>query len=115
MIYRHGELPTEVRERMRGGNGRVALTPLTGELPDGVRVFSTISLTPGDSIGYHVHEGESELFYFAKGRARVADNDRSYEVEAGDAMLTPSGSGHSVENVGDSELIVIAIVVLDRQ
>ena len=115
MIYRAGSREKEIREGMRGGKGSVAIAPLTGALPDGTRVFSSLSLGPGDSIGYHVHEGESELFYFAKGVARVIDDGEEAIAEAGDAMLTASGRGHSLENIGEGELLVIAVVVLDRQ
>jgi len=113
MITRHGEQTKEVRERMRGGNGKVVMTQLFNPLPDKLRVFSTLSLMPGDSIGYHVHENETELFYFVKGKARVRDNDETYDMNAGDVLSTTSGNGHSVENVGDDELVLVAVIVLD--
>jgi len=113
MITRANGQSFEVREQMRGGDGKVKLTKLCEPLPNKVRVFSTISLGPGDSIGFHVHEGESELFYFAQGKARVQDNDETFEVNAGDAMATYSGNGHSVKNIGSDELLLVAVVILD--
>ena len=63
--------------------------------------------------GYHVHENETELFYFLEGNGRVQDDDRFYDISAGDAMATPSGHGHSVENTGDTNLVILAAIVLD--
>ena len=114
MITRKGDIQSEIREQMRGGNGRAVMTKLSGALPEKMRIFSTISLMPGDSIGYHVHEGETELFYFVKGSCKVNDNHGEEAVlTAGDVLSTPSGHGHSVENVGDDEVLMVAVIVLD--
>ena len=39
-------------------------------------LFSVLTLIPGASIGYHVHENETELFYFIDGCGRVQDDDQ---------------------------------------
>ncbi len=103
----------EIRENMRGGAGSAALMPLTTALPGKMRLFTQITLKPGSSIGYHVHEGETELFYFIKGAGRVQDDDAFVNVKAGDCMTTASGHGHAVENTGTEELIFVAAIVLD--
>ena len=113
MITRKDEMKLEVREHMRGGNGAAQLTGLSKELPGKMRLFSTIRLTPGSSIGYHVHEGETEMFYFLDGCGRVRDDDRTYDVSAGDSMATFSGHGHGVENTGDTDLVILAAIVRD--
>ena len=64
MISRKDSMPVEAREHMRGGDGTVHLTRVFPELPANARIFSVIELQPGESIGYHVHENETELFYF---------------------------------------------------
>ena len=113
MITRKGDIQSEIREQMRGGNGRAVMTKLSAELPEKMRIFSTISLMPGDSIGYHIHEGETELFYFVKGSCKVRDDDAENVLTAGDVLSTPSGHGHSVENVGEDEVLMVAVIVLD--
>ena len=67
MITRKQERQTQRREAMRGGNGAALLTPASKELPANARLFSEIRLAPGASIGYHVHENETELFLFLEG------------------------------------------------
>ncbi len=113
MITRKENMNVTVVERMRGGEGFATLTALTGEKPKNVKIFSTITLEPGSSIAYHVHENETELFYFLSGKARVRDDENTFEVTAGDSMSTGHGHGHAVESIGDEPLVMLACIVLD--
>ena len=65
-------------------------------------------------VGYHVHEGETELFCFVSGKGRVKDDENWVEVAAGDSMATFSGHGHAVENTGDEDLVLVAAIVKDK-
>ena len=113
MITRTSEQSKSIREYMRGGKEYVQLTALSKELPANARLFSLITLIPGASIGYHVHENETELFYFMEGCGRVQDDDQCFDVTAGDSMCTPNGHGHSVENTGDTDLVMVAVIIKD--
>ena len=113
MITRASEQSKSVREYMRGGKEYVQFTHLSGQLPEKARIFDILTLIPGASIGYHVHEGETELFYFMEGCGRVQDDDQVIDVSAGDSMATFSGHGHSVENTGDTNLVIVAAIVKD--
>lgn len=113
MITRRENQTTSIREFMRGGKKQVQLTALSAELPEKMRLFSVITLIPGASIGFHVHENETELYYFMEGCGRVQDDDQAFDVCAGDSMATFSGHGHSVENTGDSNLVIVAAIVKD--
>ena len=113
MITRKEQQAHSIREFMRGGEKHVQFTDLSAKLPDRVRTYSILTLIPGASIGYHVHENETELFYFLEGHGRVQDDDRFHDVSAGDAMTTFSGHGHAVENTGDTDLVILAAIVLD--
>ena len=113
MITYRDQQNHSIREFMRGGKKHVEHTELSSRLPEKVRIFNVMTLIPGASIGYHVHEGESELFYFMDGNGRVQDDDRFYDVSAGDSMATFSGHGHGVENTGDTDLVILAVIVKD--
>lgn len=113
MITYRSEQKTEYREHMRDGAGTVELTALSGQLPANARLFTEIRLHPGMSIGYHVHKGETEMFYFVSGKGRVKDDDREFDIQAGDCMATPSGHGHAVACTGDEDLVFVAVIVLD--
>ena len=113
MIKKAAELKTEYRENMRGGNGTVALTGFATpeELNNKGRLFANITLKPGCSIGYHVHETDSELFYLIKGEALYNDNGTEYILTAGDVMVCPAGTGHSIANNGKEDVEVCAVIV----
>ena len=113
MIKKSDSFTPELRENMRGGDGTVAITGFVTpeELNDKGRLFGKIVLKPGCSIGYHVHENDSELFYIAKGTAVYDDNGTKTIVKAGDVTLTPAGTGHSVKNESDEDVELIALIV----
>lgn len=113
MITRSEQMAHSVREFMRGGKKHVELTELSQALPGNMRMFNVLTLVPGASIGYHVHENETELFYFLEGNGRVQDDDQYHDVSAGDSMATFNGHGHSVENTGDTNLVILAAIIRD--
>ena len=113
MITRQEQQAHSIREFMRGGRKHVQFTDLSTQLPERVRVYSILRLIPGASIGYHIHEGETEMFYFMEGNGRVQDDDAFYDVSSGDSMATFSGHGHGVENTGDTDLVLLACIVKD--
>ena len=113
MITRAAEQKLTIREFMRGGREYVKQKTLSAALPKNGRLFAKLTLIPGASIGYHVHEGETEMFYFVEGYGRVQDDDQFYDVGPGDCMATFSGHGHAVENTGSQDLVLIAAIILD--
>ena len=113
MITRSDQQQHSVREFMRGGKKFVQHTQLSEKLPERLRLFNILTLIPGASIGYHVHEGETELFYFMEGNGRVQDDDAFFDISAGDSMATFSGHGHGVENTGDTDLVILAAIIKD--
>lgn len=113
MITRKANQAHSIREAMRGGEKYVQFTDLSVALPDNVRVYSILTLIPGASIGYHIHENETELFYFLSGTGRVRDDDQEFDISAGDSMATFSGHGHGVMNTGETDLVLLACIVKD--
>lgn len=115
MIKRSEQMGVDVREQMRGGAGEAQLLGLlgSGELPAKCRLFSQITLKPGCGIGYHNHEGETELFYFLQGEAQVDDDGQKVICRAGDVLSTGAGAGHSVHNAGSVDVVMVAVIVLD--
>ena len=113
MIKKAAELKTIYNEHMRGGNGTVEITNFItpAEMNDKGRLFANITLRPGCSIGYHVHEGESELFYIMKGDVVYNDNGEEKALTAGDVMICPPGTGHGVANNGQEVAEICAVIV----
>ena len=113
MIKKAAEFTTDYRENMRGGNGTVEITSFATpeELNNKGRLFANITLKPGCGIGYHVHDTDCELFYMLKGEALYNDNGTEYPVSAGDVMVCPTGTGHSITNNG-TEVVELCAVIL---
>ena len=114
MIRRADECKVEYREHMRDGDGTVMLTSFIGgpaDLNDKGRLFSKITLEPGCSIGFHIHENDSELFYFIKGTGEYSDNGNIVTVNPGDVAICPAGTGHSIANKEDETLELVAVIV----
>ena len=115
MIKKFDELNRVVNENMRGGVGSVTLTHLAGagEMYGKSRLYARATLKPGCSIGFHVHENETELYHVVSGSALYDDNGVEVVLSAGDTTVTPSGQGHSIANNGDDDLEIVALIVLE--
>lgn len=113
MIIRPNELKTEIREHMRGGDGSVKITHLVteDELCGKGRLFAQITLGAGCGIGYHTHDTDSEIFHIISGKALYSDNGTEKEVGAGDVLVCPKGTGHSIKNAGSDDVILTALIV----
>lgn len=106
------EYPVEKRENMRGGNGTAVLNDLLcGNKIPNLRLFSLITLEKDCSIGEHVHQGESEIFYIISGNGEVFDNGKTFVLNAGDCHLCTSGGSHSLKNNYDQPLKVLAAII----
>jgi quercetin dioxygenase-like cupin family protein len=113
MIKHEDQQKSVINENMRGGTGSVILKHLLDkeEMNGKGRLFSRIALKKGCSIGYHKHEGESEIFAVVAGKGIFNDNGTEYPVSAGDVLITPSGSGHAIACDGDETLELIALIL----
>lgn len=115
MYQKANQMQVEVREKMRGGAGSAQICHLlsAGQLPAKCRLLSRITLEPNCGIGYHVHQGETEIFYFLAGEAQVDDNGDEIICRAGDVQATPSGCGHAVYNAGSETVKMVAVIIKD--
>ena len=114
MIRKAVNCKVEYREHMRDGNGTVKITNFIAEpseLNEKGRMFSRITLNPGCSIGYHVHDKDAELFYILQGTGVYSDNGELRMVSAGDVTICRNGEGHSIANETDEVLELIAVIV----
>ena len=114
MIKRPEEFRIEYKEHMRDGDGTVKLTHFISgpeDLNGKGRLFSRITLEPGCSIGYHVHDKDAELFYILKGTAEYNDGGEIKTVTAGYVTICPTGTGHGIANRTDETVELVAVIV----
>ena len=69
-------------------------------------VFRKRVLKPGAAIGYHL-QNEDEIYYIIRGKGIMKMNDSSFDVQAGDAILTRPGSSHGLQQTGKDDLVII--------
>lgn len=113
MIKRANELRTDTVERLMEGEGvvnRIHLLEVEDFNGKG-RVYAKHILKPGHSIGFHVHKGEQEAYYFLKGEGLYNDNGEETTIKEGDFTLCKSGEGHSIKNNGKEDLEFIGLIM----
>ena len=68
-------------------------------------------LAAGKSIGRHVHAVETETAYLLTGSARLCWNESETTLAAGSGVTIPPGTYHSLHNLGETDIELIAIHV----
>lgn len=115
MIRRKEDIRIRKVDNAMGGKGHVFFHDwlLPEEAPNHGRVFSKVVIPAGCSIGYHKHTGEFEAYYVAQGVGLVTDGEEQIEVHVGDMNLCRNGESHGVENIGEEDLILSALIMKD--
>jgi mannose-6-phosphate isomerase-like protein (cupin superfamily) len=103
------ERDAEVRSTEPGphdGGGQTTAYSFFKNAPDLKLVFRKRALKPGSAIGYH-EQAEDEIYYVLSGRGVMTLNGKSFEVGAGDAILTRPGSSHGLKQAGADDLVIL--------
>jgi len=112
MVIRRNEMKTEVREKMRGGEGSAAFVHFVDcEKEKNIRMLAEVTLQPGSSVGKHSHENETEYYIILSGSGTADDNGKETQINAGDTIVTGNGAYHSIANTGSVPLVFHAIIV----
>jgi mannose-6-phosphate isomerase-like protein (cupin superfamily) len=69
-------------------------------------VFRKRALHPGSSIGHHTQQ-EDEIYYVLSGQGDLTLDGVRSTVGPGTAILTRTGSSHSIKPIGDKDLVLI--------
>ncbi|MBP3853868.1 MAG: cupin domain-containing protein, partial [Erysipelotrichaceae bacterium] len=81
------------------------------ELLNKGRLFGKLHLEPGCGIGEHVHEGEEEIFYIAKGEVVYNDDGVEHVLKEGDITICKADHSHFVTNKSDQPADLIALIL----
>ena len=111
MIKSLKELPTAIRERIRGGVGRAWFQDvLVGGEMAGVNACSHITLEPGSTIAEHDHHGTEELYLVLSGvGVGILDGQRT-TVGAGSFWVVRDGHSHGLECAVEAPLELLALL-----
>ena len=88
------------------------MSSVPAELKGKTRLFARLRLLPGASIGYHVHEGEEEIFYILSGSAEVTDGETAAPDRTRRRGCHRRRGGHSIACAGSSPLELLAVILL---
>lgn len=113
MIRRSKEYTVEKVEGLKDGKGYVTLVNFF-EPEDFLgkgRLFGKTIIKPGNSIGYHIHEGDQEAYYILKGRALYNYNGKETILNPGDLAICRDGDSHSIEADNGDDLEYIMLIL----
>ena len=101
MITTASEHQVDKVEQMAGGKGHVIIEHLLGEkeLDGKCGLYAKVTIEPNCTLGFHEHHGET-------------DGEKSYPVKAGDVTFCPDGTGHALDNTGDTDLVFMALIIM---
>jgi mannose-6-phosphate isomerase-like protein (cupin superfamily) len=105
-VIEHDSLVKASQPGPHRGTGMTTGYSFFAKTADLKMVFRKRALHPGASIGQH-RQREDEIYYVLGGRGELTlDGDR-YDVGPGTAILTRTGSTHSIRQVGSEDLVLL--------
>src|SRR3954467_12845408 len=88
------------------GGGMTTGYSFFAKVPNLKLVFRKRVFHPGSGVGLH-EQKEDEIYYVLSGRGQMTLDGRTVDVTPGTAVLTRTGSSHSLKQVGNEELVVL--------
>jgi mannose-6-phosphate isomerase-like protein (cupin superfamily) len=89
----HGEVIRELAGLARGNAWRLSLAEVT--------------LEPGGRSLEHYHRLMEEVYYLLEGCAQLTVGDETQVVEAGDTIVIPPGTRHTIVNTGAGRVVML--------
>lgn len=99
--------PSDVQTiKDRGGEIHVLISPTSVQATKLIMGTATVPL--GGRVLCHAHPHGEECFYVLQGKGEIEiEGVGKVPFQAGQAVLTPQGTAHSIVNVGDEEIRVV--------
>jgi mannose-6-phosphate isomerase-like protein (cupin superfamily) len=88
------------------GGGQTVGYSFFRNVPNLKLVFRKRALKPGSGIGLH-EQKEDEIYYVLSGRGQMTLDGKTVDVTPGTAVLTRTGSTHSLKQVGSDDLVIL--------
>ena len=88
------------------GGGQTVGYSFFSKVPNLNLVFRKRAFKPGSGVGHHVQK-EDEIYYVLSGRGTMTLDGTTVDITPGTAVLTRTGSSHSLKQVGDEDLVIL--------
>ena len=103
------ETDTQVAKEEPGthnGGGQTVGYSFFSTVPNLKLVFRKRAFHPGSGVGLH-EQKEDEIYYVLSGRGQMTLDGKTVDVTPGTAVLTRTGSSHSLKQVGNEDLVIL--------
>jgi mannose-6-phosphate isomerase-like protein (cupin superfamily) len=88
------------------GGGQTVGYSFFSKVPKLGLVFRKRALKPGSGIGLH-EQKEDEIYYVLSGTGTMTLDGKAVHVTPGTAVLTRTGSSHSLRQTGSDDLVIL--------
>ncbi len=92
---------------MNGGSGTMSARMFMDEQG---KIIPT-KIHPGGSIGLHKHETSDDINYVLSGTGKAICDGQEEILKVGTCHICKKGSQHSIENIGNDDLVLLTVVV----
>lgn len=107
MLINFEEMPERTAPGMSNGTGEITVKMF---YQPGTRIIS-YKIHPGGSIGMHLQEKSDDINYVLSGKGKAVCDGVEEELSVGCCHICPKGSEHSIINIGEEDLVMLAVVV----
>ncbi|MDR1379516.1 MAG: cupin domain-containing protein [Synergistaceae bacterium] len=114
-IFKQEDLIVLDKEKAGGGTGvlygKYAFTRDMPPMENPVREIGWLTLKSGDSIGFHKHDVNEDVYIVVSGTGVFTNDDgKEHEVKAGDITIARKGQSHGLVNTGKEDLVIISVI-----
>ena len=88
------------------GGGQTVGYSFFSKVPNLKLVFRKRAFKPGSGVGLH-EQKEDEIYYVLSGKGTMTLDGTTVDITPGTAVLTRTGSTHSLKQVGDEDLVIM--------
>jgi mannose-6-phosphate isomerase-like protein (cupin superfamily) len=105
-IIEHDADVAKAEPGTHNGGGDTIGYSFFAKVPNLKLIFRKRALHPGSGIGLHT-QTEDEIYYVLSGRGTMTLDGKSVDITPGTAVLTRTGSSHSLKQVGSEDLVIL--------
>ena len=105
-IIEHDAAVAKNEPGTHNGGGQTIGYSFFSKVPKLGLVFRKRALKPGSGIGLH-EQKEDEIYYVLSGTGTMTLDGKTVNVTPGTAVLTRTGSSHSLRQTGNDDLVIL--------
>ena len=105
-IVEHDADVAKIEPGTHNGGGETVGYSFFKSVPNLKLVFRKRALKPGSGIGLH-EQREDEIYYVLSGTGTMTLDGTSVDITPGTAVLTRTGSSHSLKQTGRDDLVIL--------